>query len=169
MHLHGYISTSVALHFILWLWPFGGVATPWTPPLDPPLIHTQTCLTISDMSVGHSPWWHGVQLNRDRVECQAQGCGVHVSLCVGLHCWYSGDQNQPHNAWHCETTEWTYYVHSVVSSSHDHSPLPHKTVQSHSILVNETESTCICTSNHSTVPSGSNILYSTDTQLQLTD
>ena len=62
----------------------------------------------------------------------------------------------------------TSHSHSVASSSHNHSPppLPRKTVQSHSILVNETESTC--TSNHSTAPSVSNVLDSMDTQLHFT-
>ena len=58
----------------------------------------------------------------------------------------------------------TSHGHSVASSSHDHSPPPRKTVQSHSILVDENQSTC--TSNHSTAPFVVNILFdSMDTQL----
>ena len=65
----------------------------------------------------------------------------------------------------------TLHNHSVAASSHNHSPppLPRKTLQSHSILVNETKSTC--TSNHSTAPSApsvSNVLDSMDTQLHFT-
>ena len=54
---------------------------------------TQHTQTISDMSVGHAPWWYGVQLYWDCVECRAQGRGLHVSLRTGFHCWHSGDQN----------------------------------------------------------------------------
>ena len=60
----------------------------------------------------------------------------------------------------------TSHGHSVASSSHDHSPPPRKTVQSHSILVDENQNTC--TSNHSTAPSVANVLDSMDTQLHFT-
>ena len=60
----------------------------------------------------------------------------------------------------------TSHSHLVASSSHNHSPPPRKTVQSHSILVNENQSTC--TSNHSTAPSVVNVLDSMDIQPHLT-
>ena len=50
MLLH-WLSTSVVLYFILWLWPFGGVATPETPPLDPPMITYTDVITIANTSV----------------------------------------------------------------------------------------------------------------------